>query len=121
VFVVVLVAVIVIVNSAFTVIINRSVAAVLNEQTQLASELAAHNTPPAELVARLETRSVHVRLALTDGRQLGNLEQRPRADRTLRTRRVRLSTPSAPLNGSELTLALDGDVSRPGRRRRRLV
>jgi two-component system OmpR family sensor kinase len=110
VFVAVLVAVIVIVNSAFTVIINRSVATVLNEQTQLATELAAHNTPPAVLVARLETRSVRVRLNLPDGRVLGNLEQRPLADRTVRARRVRLSAPSAPLNGSELTVALDGQL-----------
>jgi two-component system, OmpR family, sensor kinase len=110
VFVVVLFAVIVIVNSAFTVIVNRSVAAVLNEQTHLASELAAQNTPPAELVARLETRSVRVRLALSDGRVLGNLEQRPLAERTVRTRSVPLSAPSAPLNGAELSLAVDGQL-----------
>jgi two-component system OmpR family sensor kinase len=110
VFVVVLAAVIVIVNSAFTVIVNRSVAAVLNEQMQLAAELATQNTPPAELVNRLETRSVRVRLALTDGRVLGNLEQRPLADRTLRTRSIRLSAPSAPLNGAEVTLAVDSQL-----------
>jgi signal transduction histidine kinase len=110
VFVVVLAVVILIVNGAFTIIVNRSVATVLNEQTQLAGELASQNTPPEELVARLQIRSVRVRLALGDGRILGSLEQRPHADRTLRTRTVRLSAPSARLNGAELTLAVDGQL-----------
>jgi two-component system OmpR family sensor kinase len=110
VFVAVLVAVILIVNSAFTVIVNKSVAAVLNEQTQLARELASQDTPPEELVVRLQTRAVRVRLGLTDGRVLGSLEKRPLPDRTVRTRSVRLSAPSAPLNGAELTLAVDDQL-----------
>jgi two-component system OmpR family sensor kinase len=110
VFVAVLVLMIIVVNIAFSVIVNRSVAAVLNEQTQFAKELANHNTPPEELVTRLQTRSVRVRLALSDGRVLGGLEERPRADRTVRTRTVTLSAPSASLNGAELTLAVDGQL-----------
>ena len=109
-FVAVLILMIVVVNSAFSIIVNRSVTAVLNEQTQFARELATKNTPPADLVDRLQTRSVRVRLVLTDGRTLGGLEHRPRLERTIRSRTFRLSSPSAALNGAELTLAVDGQL-----------
>jgi signal transduction histidine kinase len=109
-FVAVLILMIVVVNSAFSIIVNRSVTAVLNEQTQFARELANKNTPPADLVDRLQTRSVRVRLALTDGRVLGGLDHRPRAERAIRSRTLRLSAPSPALNGAELTLAVDGQL-----------
>jgi signal transduction histidine kinase len=117
VFVVVLVAVIFVVNGAFSIIVNRSVTALLNEQTQFAGELAAHNTPPAELLSRLETRSVRARLVLPDGQVFGGLAQRPLLDKTARTRTVRLSAPSAPLDGAKLTLEADSRVLSAARTR----
>jgi two-component system OmpR family sensor kinase len=108
VFVVVLVAVIVVVNGAFSIIVNRSLTALLNEQVQYARELAAHETPPAELVERLETRSVRARLVLPDGRVLGHPVDRPLIEKTARTITVRLSAPRAPLDGAQLTLETDG-------------
>jgi two-component system, OmpR family, sensor kinase len=108
VFVVVLVTVIIIVNAAFSIIVNRSVAALLNEQAQYARELAAHDTPPAELVDRLETRSVRARLVLSDGRVVGHPAERPLAEKTARRTTIRLSAPSAPLDGAQLTLEADG-------------
>jgi two-component system OmpR family sensor kinase len=108
VFVIVLVAVIVVVNGAFSIIVNRSVAALLNEQAQYARELAAHETPPQELVDRLETRSVRARLVLADGRVLGHPAARPPIEQTARRITVRLSAPRAPLDGAQLTLEADG-------------
>lgn len=109
-FAAVLILMIVVVNTAFSVIVNRSVTAVLNEQTQFAKELATKSTSPADMVDRLQTRSVRVRLVLTDGRVLGGLDHRPRAERTIRSRTFRLSAPSAALNGAEVTLAVDGQL-----------
>ena len=108
VFVVVLATVIIVVNTAFSIIVNRSVAALLTEQTQFARELAVQNTPPVELVSRLETRSVRARLTLTDGRTYGDLAERPIIDKTARTRTVRLSAPNTPLDDAQLTLEADG-------------
>jgi two-component system, OmpR family, sensor kinase len=107
VFAVVLIAVIVVVHASFTVISNRLVTAVLNDHVQLAEQLAAKNTPPAELVARLETGSVRARLVLADGRAFGNLQPRHPPDTTVKTRRVRLPNASGPLSGAQLTLQSD--------------
>ena len=107
VFVVVLVAMILVVNGAFSIIVNRSIAALLKEQAQYARELAAHDTPPQELVDRLETRSVRARLVLPDGRVLGQ-PARAQIEQTARKVTIELSAPRAPLNGSQLTLETDG-------------
>jgi two-component system OmpR family sensor kinase len=106
VFALVLVAVIIVVNGAFAVILNRSVTAVLNDHVQLAQQLARENTPPSELVNRLETRSVRARLVLTDGQAFGNLRG-PAADAGAKVRRLRLTNASGPLAGAQLTLELD--------------
>jgi signal transduction histidine kinase len=109
VFAVVLVAMVVAVNASFSVILNRSVTAVLNDHAQLARQLAAQNTPPAELVNRLETRSVRARLVLADGEVFGTLKAPPAAgDPAAKTRRLRLPNASGPLSGAELTLEVDG-------------
>lgn len=108
VFATVLVAIIVIVNGAFSIIVNRTVTALLNEQVQFARELAAHGTPPAELVDRLEIRSVRARLVLSDGRVVGYPEERPLPEDTVRHITIRLSAPSGPLDGAQLTLVADG-------------
>jgi two-component system, OmpR family, sensor kinase len=107
VFAVVLIAVIVVVHASFTVISNRLVTAVLNDHVQLAEQLAAKNTPPAEFVARLETGSVRARLVLADGRAFGNLQAHPLMDTTVKTRRLRLTNASGPLSGAQLTLQSD--------------
>jgi two-component system, OmpR family, sensor kinase len=108
VFAVVLVAVIVVVVAAFTVITNRSVAAVLTDHVQLAEQLAAQNTAPGELVARLETRSVRARLVLSDGRVFGSLQPRRPFDAGIRVRQLQLANTSGPLAGAALTLEADG-------------
>jgi two-component system, OmpR family, sensor kinase len=105
--VVVLLAVIVIVNVALSVIVNRSMAALLTEQVQVARELTSHGTPPAEMVAQLQSRTVHVRLVLTDGRVFGTLDGRIPRDSTSRTRTIRLTAPEQPLNDANLTLRVD--------------
>lgn len=107
VFVIVLVAVIFVVNGAFSLIVNRSQTAVLNEQAQFARALAAQNTPPATLVARLQTQAVRTHLVLADGQVLGSLKERPRDDNTIKTRTLRL-TARGPLNGAQLTIGVDG-------------
>jgi signal transduction histidine kinase len=108
VFVVLLVVLIVVVNGAFSIIANRSLTTLLNEQAQFARELAAHDTPPAELIDRIETRSVRARLVLSDGRTVGHPAARPPAEKTARRITIRLSAPRGPLDGAQLTLEADG-------------
>lgn len=107
VFAVVLTAMSVVVVASFTVIVNRSVSAVLNDHVQLARQLAAQNTPPAELVERLETRSVRARLVLADGQVLGSLNPRVLEYGGAQTRTLRLINATGPLRGAQLTLGLD--------------
>jgi two-component system OmpR family sensor kinase len=108
VFGVVMIVAVVAVNASFSVILNRSVTAVLNDHLQLARQLAAQNTPPPELVDRLETRSVRARLVLADGEAFGTLKAHPATgDPAAKTRRLRLPNTSGPLSGAELTLEVD--------------
>lgn len=108
VFAVVLIAMVVAVNASFSVILTRSVTAVLNDHAQLAGQLAAQDTAPAELVDRLETRSVRARLVLADGEAFGTLKAPPAAaDPAAKTRRLRLPNTSGRLRGAELTLEVD--------------
>jgi two-component system, OmpR family, sensor kinase len=108
VFVAVVTAMTLVVVGAFAVIVNRSVTAVLNDHVQLARQLAAQNTPPAELVERLETRSVRARLALADGRVLGSLSPRALQSDATKSRSIRLTNAAGPLTGAQLTLQVDG-------------
>ncbi|HZQ33644.1 MAG TPA: HAMP domain-containing sensor histidine kinase, partial [Mycobacterium sp.] len=108
VFAVVLIAVIVVVNASFGLIVNRSVTAVLNDHVQLAQELARQDTPPAELVDRLETRSVRARLVLADGQTFGSLRARGKSEAGERIRRIRLPNTSGQLAAAQLTLQVDG-------------
>jgi two-component system, OmpR family, sensor kinase len=106
-FAVVLIVMTVAVAAAFSVIVDRSVTAVLNDHVQLARQLAAQNTPPAEMIEKLETRSVRARLVLANGETFGSL--RPRADNeNAKTRRIMLTGGSGELRGAALTLQLDG-------------
>lgn len=118
VFAVVLAAVTVAVAASFSVIVDRSVAAVLADHVQLAQQLAAQGTAPAELVDRLETRSVRVRLVLADGQVLGSLRPRSaQGEDALKTQRVRLTNAAGPLAGAQLTLAVDGRLLAGARHR----
>jgi two-component system, OmpR family, sensor kinase len=108
VFALILVTVIIVVNGAFSVILNRSVTAVLNDHVQLAEQLAAENIPPAELVDRLETRSVRARLVLADGQVFGTLRRPAAAGPGTKVRRLRLANASGALAGAQLTLQVDG-------------
>ncbi|MBV8930036.1 MAG: HAMP domain-containing histidine kinase [Mycobacteriaceae bacterium] len=96
-----------VVAAALTVIVNRSVTSVLNDHVQLARQLAAQNTPPAELVDRLETRSVRARLVLADGQSFGSLTPRALESDTARRRTIRLANATGPLRGAQLTLQVD--------------
>lgn len=107
-FAVVLVAIIVVVNASFGLIMNRSVTAVLNDHVQLAQQLAREDTPPDELVSRLETRSVRARLVLADGERFGSLRARAKTEAGEKIRRLRLPNTSGRLAGAELTLQVDG-------------
>ncbi|MBV9515001.1 MAG: HAMP domain-containing histidine kinase [Mycobacteriaceae bacterium] len=117
VFVLVLVAVIIVVNGAFALIVDRSVTAVLNDHVQLAEQLARQNTPPAQLVDRLETRSVRARLVLSDGQVFGSLRAPASAEAGAKVRRLRLPNASGPLAGAQLTLQLDGRLLAGARER----
>ncbi len=107
VFVVVLFALVVAVVASFSVILNRSVTAVLNDHVQLAQQLARENIPPAELVNRLENRSVRARLVLADGEVFGSVRV-PLLDPATKTRRLSLPNAAGRLAGAQLTLQVDG-------------
>ncbi|WP_051659962.1 HAMP domain-containing sensor histidine kinase [Mycolicibacterium aromaticivorans] len=110
VFVVVLAAVVGIVYSAMSVVVDRSVGAILTEHAQFAKQLAAHDTPPQQLVSRLQSASVRTRLELGDGRVFGALDDRPLRDSTARTRTITLTAPHSAVNGARLTLQVDAPL-----------
>ncbi|OYN82987.1 HAMP domain-containing sensor histidine kinase [Mycolicibacterium sphagni] len=110
VFVVVLAAVVGIVYAAMSVVVDRSVGAILTEHAQFARQLAAHDTAPQQLVARLQSATVRTRLELTDGRVLGGLDNRPLHDSTARTRTITLTAPHSAVNGARLTLQVDAPL-----------
>jgi two-component system OmpR family sensor kinase len=117
VFAVVLVAATAAVDASFSVIVERSVTAVLTDHVQLAEQLAAQNTPPVELVDRLETRSVRARLVLANGHVLGSLRPGLPGDDAAKGRRIRLANVSGPLAGAQLTLEVDGRLLSAARTR----
>ena len=116
VFVVVLFVVVVAVVASFSVILNRSMTAVLNDHVQLAQQLARENTPPAELVRRLENRSVRARLVLADGQVLGNVRMPVLVPASM-TRDLRFAFAWGPLVGAQLTVLVVGRLLAGARRR----
>ncbi|WP_433667980.1 sensor histidine kinase [Nocardia sp. CA-136227] len=94
------------VHALFGLVVNRSENAVLGDRAQLARELAHSGVTPEDLVSRVDTRSVRVRLVLADGRTFGSLDHRIAEDSTTKTRLIRLSGSGA-IDGSRLTLQID--------------
>ncbi|MFE5284114.1 sensor histidine kinase [Nocardia sp. NPDC056611] len=103
---IVLVLVALTVHALFGLVVNRSENTVLTDRAQLARELAQNGVTPEDLVAHVDTRSVRVRLVLTDGRTFGSLDHRIAEDSTTKTRLIRLSG-SGEIDGSRLTLQID--------------
>lgn len=101
-----LVAVALIVHALFAIVISRSEDTTLTDRFQLARQLAQQNTPPAELIARVDNRSVRARLVLTDGRAYGSLTPRRESENVAKTRRVVLTGRGA-VNHARLTLQVD--------------
>lgn len=94
------------VHALFGLVVNRSENTVLTDRAQLARELAQNGVTPDDLVARVDTRSVRVRLVLADGRTFGSLDHRFAEGSTAKTRLVRLAGSGA-IDGSRLTLQID--------------
>ncbi|GAB0105732.1 HAMP domain-containing sensor histidine kinase [Nocardia sp. JMUB6875] len=103
---IVLVLVAVLVRGLFGLVVARSENTVLTDRVQLAKQLAQQGVSPEELIARVDTHSVRVRLVLADGRSYGSLEHKLAEDSTTKTRFVRLAGPGT-LNDSRLTLQID--------------
>lgn len=103
----VLFALVVAVSVAFTVASNRSVTAILTDHTQLARQLAAQHTPPAEMVTRLETHSTRVRLVLRDGEILGSLTDRAVTSGS-QSKSIAFGKADGDLAGARLRLVVDG-------------
>jgi len=94
------------VHSLFGVVVARSANTVLTDRVQLARQLAQQNTPPAELIARVDNRSVRARLVLADGSTYGSLSPRHAGDGGPRTRTVTLGG-GGTVDRARLTLQVD--------------
>ncbi|GAB3000089.1 HAMP domain-containing histidine kinase [Amycolatopsis acidiphila] len=90
----------------FSVATNRTVNAILADRVQLAQQLAAQKVGAAELIQRVDARSVRAQLVLPDGETFGSLNLR--AANEPGVRRVRLD--SGPLKGARLTLEADAGL-----------
>lgn len=93
------------VHSLFGIVVARSANTVLTDRVQLARQLAQQNTPPAELIARVDNRSVRARLVLADGTVYGSLSPRHAGDGSPRTRTVTLG--GGTVDRARLTLQVD--------------
>lgn len=103
----VLLLLVVVVSVAFTVAGNRSVSAILTDHTQLARQLAAEQTPAAEMITRLDTHSTRVRLVFPDGTVLGGLPDRAMTSGA-QTKTIEFGRADGYLDGARLTLLVDG-------------
>lgn len=90
----------------FTVATNRTTNAILADRVQLAQQLAAQRVTAAELIRRVDARSVRAELVLPDGSTYGSLNARRADGPGVRT--VRLN--AGPLRGSTLTLQADAGL-----------
>ncbi|NKY85934.1 HAMP domain-containing sensor histidine kinase [Nocardia veterana] len=64
------------VHGLFGIVVARSENTVLTDRVQLARQLAQQGVDPAELIARVDNRSVRARLVLGDGSVYGSLSTR---------------------------------------------
>ncbi|MFE3193420.1 sensor histidine kinase [Nocardia sp. NPDC059240] len=103
---IVLVLVAVLVHGLFGVVMTRSENTVLTDRAQLAKQLSQQGVSPEELVSRVDTHSVRVRLVLTDGHTYGSLANRLSEDSSTKNRVVKLTGPGT-LNDARLTLQID--------------
>ncbi|MGW4242437.1 sensor histidine kinase [Nocardia sp. NPDC004722] len=103
---IVLVLVAVVVHGLFGLVMTRSENTVLTDRVQLAKQLSQQGVSPEDLVSRVDTHSVRVRLVLADGHTYGSLDHRLAEDSSTRTRFVRLTGPGT-LNDARLTLQID--------------
>ncbi|MQY19902.1 sensor histidine kinase [Nocardia macrotermitis] len=101
-----LVVVAVVVHGLFAVVVSRSEDTTLTDRVQLARQLATQKTPPRELIARVDNRSVRARLVLADGHAYGSLTPYRESQNVAKTRRVTLIAPGQ-LNHSHLTVQID--------------
>ncbi|QIS22497.1 sensor histidine kinase [Nocardia terpenica] len=101
-----LIAVGLIVHSLFAVVVSRGENAVLNDRVQLAKQLAQQNTSPADLIVRVDNRSVRARLVLPDGHVYGSLSPKHEAAFPTKTRHVLLTGPGR-LDRARLALQVD--------------
>ncbi len=93
------------VHALFGIVVGRSENTVLTDRVQLARQLALQNTPPAELITRIDNRSVRARLVLTDGTTYGSLSTRHAAEGGA-TRTVTLTGPGE-ASRARLTVQVD--------------
>jgi signal transduction histidine kinase len=107
VFAVVLVVTLAAVYTSFTLASNRSMNTLLSQQVQLANQLAARNTPPAELVEQLDTRSVSAYLELADGQTFGSPRRRVGLGAGSRAKQVHFPDAGGPLRDAKLTIQVD--------------
>ncbi|MTE17374.1 sensor histidine kinase [Nocardia aurantiaca] len=94
------------VHALFGLVVTRSENTVLTDRAQLARQLAQQGVSPEDLITRVDTHSVRVRLVLPDGRTFGSLDHRLAEDSTTKTRFIKLTGPGT-LNDSRLTLQID--------------
>lgn len=94
------------VHSLFAFVVGRTEQTTITDRAQLARQLAQQDTPPGELIARVDNRSVRARLVLTDGRAYGSLVKRHEAENVGMTRRIVL-VGRGPVNRARLTLQVD--------------
>jgi two-component system, OmpR family, sensor kinase len=106
---IVLVVVALVVHSLFGVVVSRSEDTTLADRIQLARQLVQQGTPPAELITRVDNRSVRARLVLADGRAYGSLTPRRESETVLKTRQVVLTGRGA-ANHAHLTLQVDAPL-----------
>ncbi|MEV5650340.1 HAMP domain-containing sensor histidine kinase [Nocardia sp. NPDC052254] len=93
------------VHALFGIVVGRSENTVLTDRVQLARQLAQQDTPPAELIMRIDNRSVRARLVLADGTSYGSLSTRRAADGGA-TRTITLAGPGE-VNDARLTVQVD--------------
>jgi signal transduction histidine kinase len=90
----------------FAVATNRTANAILTDRAQLAQQLATQRVGPAELIRRIDERSVRAQLVLPTGETFGSLSaSAPDA----KVKRVRLGG-SGPVKGATLTLESESSL-----------
>ena len=107
--VVALLAVVGVTSAIAPVLLDRSAESALDAAEKVADDLAASNTPPRELLTRVQSESVRAQLTLAGGRELGALGVRSSAH----TRTVVLNAAGPPLDGARLTLQFDAPSRSP--------